>query len=162
MRHRSPMSAAAIDIRPAAIADALASGIFDALDADLKTRYPGSWIVATDPDQYAGAGGSVVLAAAGADVIGCGAFRPFDRETVEIKRLFVKPAWRGRGVARRILDALEREARSRGYRAAVLETGTRQPEAIALYITCGYEPIERYGTYAQYARSVCFRKRLSG
>ena len=149
-----------MDIRPAGIAAALASGIFDELDDDLKTRYPASWIPATDPQQYEGAGGCVVLASAGAEVIGCGAFRPFDAGTVEMKRMFVRREYRGRGVARRVLDTLEQEARRRGYTAAVLETGTRQPEAIALYITCGYEPIERYGTYAQYARSVCFRKVL--
>jgi GNAT superfamily N-acetyltransferase len=155
------MAAPTLDVRPATIAEALASGIFDELDEDLKTRYPASWIPATDPQQYEGAGGCVVLASAGADVIGCGAFRLFDGETVELKRMFVRATHRGRGIARRIVEALEREARHRGYTAAVLETGTRQPEAIALYITCGYEPIERYGDYAQYARSVCFRKSLT-
>lgn len=154
------MSAATIDIHPAPIADALASGIFDELDDDLKTRYPASWIPPTDPDEYVGAGGCVVLARAGSDVIGCGAFRLFDAETVEMKRMFVRREYRGRGVARRILETLEQEACRRGYTAAVLETGTRQLEAIALYITCGYEPTERYGTYAQYARSVCFRKKF--
>ena len=154
------MSAATIEIRPAPIADALASGIFDELDDDLKTRYPASWIPPTDPHQYEGDSGCVVLARAGTDVIGCGAFRLFDDRTVEMKRMFVRREHRGRGVARRILEALEQEARRRGYTAATLETGTRQPEAIALYITCGYEPIERYGTYAQYARSVCFKKVL--
>ena|SRR5687768_3325719 len=153
---------ATVDIRPATIADALASGIFEQLDADLKTRYPASWIPATDPQQYEGAGGCVVLASVGADVIGCGAFRLFDAGTVEMKRMFVRSDYRGRGIARRILAELEREARARGCTAAVLETGTRQPEAIALYITCGYEPIERYGGYAHYSRSVCFRKQLSG
>lgn len=154
------MSAATIDIRPATIAAALASRIFDELDADLQTRYPASWIPPTDAGQYEGAGGCVVLASAGSDVIGCGAFRLFDSDTVEIKRMFVRRGSRGRGIARRILETLELEARGRGYTTVVLETGTRQPEAIALYITCGYEPIERYGAYAQYARSVCFRKQL--
>jgi GNAT superfamily N-acetyltransferase len=151
---------AVVGVRPATIADALASGIFDELDADLKTRYPASWIPGTDRHQYEGAGGCVVLASVGAEVIGCGAFRLFDAGTVEMKRMFVRRVHRGGGIARRILEALEVEARGRGFTAAVLETGTRQPEAIALYITCGYEPIERYGTYAQYARSVCFQKML--
>ena len=154
------MPAATIDVRPATVGDALATGIFDDLDDDLKTRYPASWIPATDPRQYESARGCVVLASAGTDVIGCGAFRLFDAQTVEMKRMFVRREYRGRGVARRILETLEQEARRRGYTAAVLETGTRQLEAIALYITCGYEPIERYGAYAQYARSVCFRKVL--
>jgi GNAT superfamily N-acetyltransferase len=149
-----------IEVRPATIETAFASGIFDELDDDLKTRYPASWIPATDPQQYVGAGGHVVLAADGADVIGCGAFRLFDETTVEIKRMFVRRAYRGRGVAQQILGALETEARDRRFTAVVLETGTRQLEAIALYITCGYEPIERYGGYAHYERSVCFRKTL--
>ena len=154
------MSAATIDIRPATIAEALASGIFDELDDDLKTRYPGSRIHGLDRAQFESAGGYVVLAHSGADVIGCGAFRPLDSQTVEIKRMFVRSGFRKRGIASQILNALEDEARNRGYAAAVLETGTRQPEAIALYITCGYEPIERFGLYAEYARSVCFRKIL--
>jgi len=151
---------AQIVIRPATVAAAFASGIFDELDADLKTRYPGSWIHGLDPNEFESAGGYIVLAHNGADVVGCGAFRPLDAQIVEIKRMFVRAELRGRGIARQVLSALERQARERGYVEAKLETGTRQPEAIALYITCGYEPIERFGLYAQYARSVCFRKRL--
>lgn len=154
------MPEATIDIRQATIADAFASGVFDELDEDLKARYPGSWIHGLDRNELEAAGGYIVLAHSGTNVIGCGAFRPLDQQTVEIKRMFVRPEFRGRGIARQILGALERHARERGYVDAKLETGTRQPEAIALYITCGYEPIERYGAYAEYARSVCFRKIL--
>jgi len=101
-----------------------------------------------------------VLARCASRPVGCGAFRPLDPGTVEIKRLFVVPESRGRGVARAILAALEAEARRRGYTRGVLETGVRQPEAIALYRACGYAEMEAFGPYVGSTQSVCFRKAL--
>ena len=79
---------------------------------------------------------------------------------VEIKRMFVLPDCRGRGVARAILAALEAEARRRGYARAILETGNRQTEAIALYHACGYDRIEPFRQYVGSEKSVCFGKNL--
>ncbi|MER5444517.1 GNAT family N-acetyltransferase [Streptomyces sp. NPDC002766] len=78
----------------------------------------------------------------------------------ELKRMFVVEAMRGRGVARRILAALEEDARAAGRARMVLETGTKQPEAIALYTSSGYEPCGKFGYYRHYEASRCFGKAL--
>ena len=92
--------------------------------------------------------------------IGCGAIRRHDPQTAEIKRMWVRPAARGRGVSRLILDELEASVVALGYRAMVLETGLRQPEAIALYESHGYTPIPNYGFYRESPLSRCYRKPL--
>ncbi|MGW7525681.1 GNAT family N-acetyltransferase [Streptomyces sp. NPDC054783] len=78
----------------------------------------------------------------------------------ELKRMFVIAEMRGRGLARRILTALEEDARAAGRIRMVLETGTRQPEAIALYTAGGYEPCTKFGYYRHHEESRCFAKRL--
>jgi GNAT superfamily N-acetyltransferase len=74
--------------------------------------------------------------------------------------MFVEPSYRGRGIARQILVALEEAARATGYRALRLETGRRQPEAIHLYRSAGYREIPLYGEYVGNVRSLCFEKLL--
>jgi ribosomal protein S18 acetylase RimI-like enzyme len=78
----------------------------------------------------------------------------------EIKRMYVNAALRGRGLARRVLAALEEDARAAGRIRMVLETGTEQPEAIALYRSSGYEPCGKFGYYRHYEASLCFAKKL--
>lgn len=79
----------------------------------------------------------------------------------ELKRMYVIDDMRGRGLARRLLTALEVDARAAGRIRMVLETGTKQPEAIALYTSCGYEPCGKFGYYREYEDSRCFAKKLS-
>ncbi|MCF3136137.1 GNAT family N-acetyltransferase [Streptomyces olivochromogenes] len=78
----------------------------------------------------------------------------------ELKRMFVIDAMRGRGLARRMLAALEDDARAAGRVRMVLETGTKQPEAIALYTSSGYEPCVKFGYYREYESSRCYAKPL--
>ncbi|MFJ7197980.1 MULTISPECIES: GNAT family N-acetyltransferase [unclassified Streptomyces] len=78
----------------------------------------------------------------------------------ELKRMFVIPEGRGNGLARRILAALEADARAAGRVRMVLETGDKQPEAIALYESSGYAPCEKFGHYRMYESSRCFAKPL--
>ncbi|GAA0654310.1 GNAT family N-acetyltransferase [Streptomyces thermocarboxydovorans] len=78
----------------------------------------------------------------------------------ELKRMYVIEQMRGRGLARRILAALEEDARAAGRVRMVLETGTKQPEAIALYTSSGYEPCEPFGYYRFHKESRCFAKPL--
>ncbi|MEU3840844.1 GNAT family N-acetyltransferase [Streptomyces sp. NPDC028635] len=78
----------------------------------------------------------------------------------ELKRMYVVADMRGRGLARRMLAALEDDARAAGRVRMVLETGTKQPEAIALYTSCGYEPCEKFGYYRFHEESRCFAKTL--
>lgn len=78
----------------------------------------------------------------------------------ELKRMYVVDVARGRGLARRILTALEDDARAAGRTRMVLETGTKQPEAIALYTSSGYEPCVKFGYYRFHEDSRCFAKAL--
>jgi len=94
--------------------------------------------------------------------VGCGAFKEFEPGTVEIKRMYVQPECRQQGVARAVLDELEVWAGELGYAIAVLETGKRQPEAIALYKRSGYKFTLNYGQYVGVENSVCLRKELVG
>ncbi len=92
--------------------------------------------------------------------IGCGAIKKFDEKTAEVKRMFVKPDYRGQGVAAKILSALETWAIELGYQYCILETGQKQPEAIALYKRSGYQLIPNYGQYVGVENSVCMKKLL--
>ncbi|RZK44344.1 MAG: GNAT family N-acetyltransferase [Hymenobacter sp.] len=103
-----------------------------------------------------------VVAYADDEPVGCGAFKAYSPEAVEIKRMFVQPAHRQRGVARAVLAELERWAGELGYPSCVLETGKRQPEAIALYQRYGYALTPNYGQYVGIENSVCMRKELVG
>ncbi|MFF4170853.1 GNAT family N-acetyltransferase [Streptomyces sp. NPDC001744] len=78
----------------------------------------------------------------------------------ELKRMYVVPEARGLGLARRILAALEADARAAGRVRMVLETGDAQPEAVALYTSSGYEPCAKFGHYRDYENSLCYAKPL--
>lgn len=78
----------------------------------------------------------------------------------EIKRMYVAPEARGRGLARRILAELERDATAAGRSRMVLETGTEQPEAIALYLSSGYAPVRKFGLYRDEPLSRCYGRDL--
>jgi len=90
----------------------------------------------------------------------CGAFKKLDSNTVEIKRMFVHPDYRGKGIASAVLKELEIWASESNYTNCVLETGKNNPEAIALYHKSGYELIPNYGQYENIATSVCLKKSI--
>ncbi len=92
--------------------------------------------------------------------VGCGAFKPFDGDAVEVKRMYVPPAQRQKGIASVVLRELELWAQELWCQRCVLETGQKQPEAIALYSKRGYHIIPNYGQYIGVDSSVCFEKRL--
>ncbi|WP_291040346.1 GNAT family N-acetyltransferase [Dyadobacter sp. 50-39] len=92
--------------------------------------------------------------------IGCGAIKAFSDEAMEVKRMYVSPEGRKKGIATRVLNELEVWASELGYLRCVLETGKRQPEAIALYEKSGYTRTPNYGQYAGIENSVCFEKVL--
>jgi putative acetyltransferase len=92
--------------------------------------------------------------------VGCGAFKSFDGEHIEIKRMFVTPELRGKKVGSAILKALEQWATEEGYTYAMLETGARMKDAVALYTRNGYTLIPNYPPYESMENSRCFRKKL--
>lgn len=109
-----------------------------------------------------------LLAVAAGQAIGCGGIQPItlggDQETSlltgEVKRMYVVQGWRRRGVGAAILAALEEKARAFGYQRLVLETGDRQPEAVALYTAGGWVGIAPFGMYVDDPTSVCFERWL--
>jgi putative acetyltransferase len=92
--------------------------------------------------------------------VGCGGLRFLEPGVAEVKRMYVEPGSRGTGVAVRILRALEDEARRAGVSELVLETGTRQPEAMRFYEREGYHRIDNFGPYRGEPESVCYARRL--
>lgn len=128
------------------------------LDAELRAQYGEAQaqyapynIVETE---------TAVVATVDGVAVGCGCFKRYDDEAIELKRMFVDPAARGAGVGRAIVGELERWAIEQGYRAAVLETGVEQHAAIALYERSGYARIPLYGPYVGMELSICMRKQL--
>ena len=93
--------------------------------------------------------------------VGCGAIKKFDDQTIEIKRMYVRPEQRGKGIAGEVLRELESWAVELGFGEAVLETGKKQPEAIRLYEKSGYNLIPNYGQYQGVDNSVCMKKSLT-
>lgn len=90
--------------------------------------------------------------------VGCGALKVFGTDTMEIKRMYVKPENRGKGTAGLILETLENWTEELGKVRCVLETGTRQEEAVRLYTRRGYRRIPNYGQYKGISNSLCFEK----
>lgn len=145
-----------VAIEPRDIADPALAALAAEAVAELDARYPedahegrpldpdATFLVAVDPE-----GG----------LLGCGALARLDDDgVVEIKRMYVPPQGRGRGVARQLLVALEELALAWDARRIQLGTGTRQPEAIGLYEKHGYEQIPVYGIYTSNPLCVCFAK----
>jgi GNAT superfamily N-acetyltransferase len=132
--------------------------------ADLRIRYNSTSgddtpVAAAEFDLPAGC---FLLARADGVPAGCGGWRTLaaDPTVAEIKRMYTAPEHRGRGVASAVLRALEATARDVGRTRLVLETGNRQPEAIALYRKLGYEQIPNFGYYKDYPGCVSFGRRL--
>ncbi len=150
-------------VRRSDILSPVAQSLIAALNAELSATYPerGATHFRLDPDEVAAGRGAFVVATRADTPVGCGAVRQVDGGTGEIKRMYVVPAMRGRGVGRAILEAIEAEARGLGLTRLVLETGVRQIEAIALYERAGYARIPAFGEYVgSSATSVCMAKDL--
>ncbi|HVZ57224.1 MAG TPA: GNAT family N-acetyltransferase [Chitinophagaceae bacterium] len=102
----------------------------------------------------------VVLAFYEGAAVGCGAIREIEPGIMEVKRMYTVPPLRGQGIATRVIRELENWARELGAQRCVLETGKRQPDAVAVYRKNGYHQIPNYGQYAGVDNSLCFEKTL--
>jgi len=143
---------------------------FDGPSADLLTaqvqqeyvvRYGGPDTTPVDIAEFAPPRGRFVVGYLDVEPVAMGGIRLLDTDTVEIKRMYVAASCRGRGFARVILRRLEELAAEVGASRVLLETGLRQPEAMALYASSGYERIEGFGHYRGEALSVSFGKTLA-
>ena len=151
---------AGVVIVPVAADSSEARALIELLDADLQRRYPGAVIHGLRPDEAQDPRLSFFVARDGGEAVGCAALRELGPHTGEVKRMFVRDGYRGRGIARRLIDALETRGRELGYDTLRVETGEGQPEAINLYQSAGYTPIPPFGEYAGNSYSRCFEKRL--
>jgi putative acetyltransferase len=129
---------------------------------ELSEKYPdelrGTPLI---PEELAASGAAFLVARRNGKPVGCGAIRPFEPGVGEIKRMFVVHEARGFGIARTILENLETFAKNFGYRSVRLETGLKQPEAISLYQSAGYQRAPCYGPFRKNPMSVCFEKNLT-
>lgn len=103
---------------------------------------------------------TAVLAYENGVAIACGCFKLFDAQRIELKRMFVVPKFRGKGIASVMVAELEKWGKELGYGTIILETGKGQPEAIALYRKLGYTDILHFGEFPEESRSVCLGKEI--
>lgn len=128
----------------------VAQALIEAALTDLGERYEGDGdATPVSPSDFAPPTGAFLVAYLDGEAVACGGWRTFGDGgmVAELKRMYTAPAARGRGVARQVLAAVEGSARSFGRTRMILETGGRQPEAIKLYLSSGYQPIEHFGHY---------------
>jgi GNAT superfamily N-acetyltransferase len=137
-----------------------AAALMEELDSELLDRYPRHAIHGVELGELENGRGFFVLARLDSRPVGSGAVRTLETGVGEIKRMYVRPEARRRGVARAVLVKLEETACAMGIHTLRLETGTRQPEAIALYEGEGYRPIPCFGEYASDPFSACYEKIL--
>ena len=132
-----------------------------AVQAEYVVRYGGPDNTPVDAAQFEPPDGVFLVGWDDGVPVATGALRRHDEDTVEVKRMFVPVEHRGKGFARAMLAALESRAREAGYRRIWLETGTAQPEAMALYVCAGYVPIEGFGHYRWSPDNRCYGKEIS-
>jgi GNAT superfamily N-acetyltransferase len=151
-----------VEIRRENYGSAAARALASALETELLGRYAGVGGAGGEPPaaDFEPPDGTFLVGYVDGAAVACGGVCRYDERTAEVRRMYVASGARGRGLARRMLAALEQEARGLGCTAVRLETGEQQPEAIGLYSATGYGRIPRYGPYVDDERSVCFEKRL--
>jgi putative acetyltransferase len=153
-----------VNIRRSTLASPDAARLIAALNAELKATFPepGATHFSLTGAQVGAGDGAFVVAYLDEVAVGCGAVRRLDEATAELKRMYVDPSARGRGIGRALVEALEREARLLSMTRVVLETGTRLAPAINLYQAMGYTRIPLFGEYVSSPdTSLCFGKSLA-
>ena len=130
-----------------------------ALDKSLWERYPelkqnywGNNVIKLNPN--------VVVIYFDTKAVACGCFKKYDKNTIELKRMFVSPEARGMGFAKKIIQELEVWAHDLGFSFSVLETLYKQKEAISLYQKVGYSIVDNYGPYIGLENSICMQKQI--
>lgn len=152
-----------IAIRQEPITSPAALVLIEELNAELLALYPEYGTEQhfhLDADEVSDGQGAFLVAYVLGEAVGCGAFRMLDATTAEIKRMYVRPAMRGTGLGRTLLESLERRARDLGAKKLVLETGPRQPAAMGLYSASGFVPIAAFWEYEESPLSTFMGKEL--
>ncbi|MGY1857339.1 GNAT family N-acetyltransferase [Modestobacter sp. SYSU DS0290] len=157
-----PTAPDAVRLRPLGYDDPVAQQLIERVQQEYVVRYGGRDDAVVDPAEFSPPRGLFLVAEVDGKPAACGGWRVHDAAsaTVELKRMYVEPGFRRRGLAAFVLAALERSAADTGYRHVVLNSGDRQPEALALYARHGYAPVPGYGIYADSPDAVFLGKRL--
>jgi GNAT superfamily N-acetyltransferase len=134
--------------------------LFSELDNELLNLYPVSSLHPVDISKVNEEDQIFLVAYATNKAAGCGGMKEYDKNTGELKRIYVRKEFRGKGIARGICEKLEKIASRREYKQIILETGTKQPESMALYRKLGYHEIPKFGEYVNDPFSVCFKKMI--
>lgn len=150
-----------VAFQPLRYSDPVVRALEDELQQEYVERYGGEDETPIEPDQFAPPQGLFLVGFVGNEPVVSGGFRRHDDDSVEIKRMYTVHDHRGDGHARRLLGELERRAFEAGYARVVLETGTKQPEAIALYESSGYEAADPFGVHTETGLSRYFAKKLA-
>jgi GNAT superfamily N-acetyltransferase len=150
----------AVRLRPLPYEDPLAQLLVEQVQQEYVTRYGGRDEAVVDPGEFRPPAGLFLVAEVGGVPAGCGAWRAYPPGGAEIKRVYVAPEFRRRGLAQVLMAELEVSAARAGHRSVVLNTGQRQPEAVALYRELGYAPVPGYGVYACSPEAVFLGKEL--
>jgi GNAT superfamily N-acetyltransferase len=132
------------------------------LQQEYVEMYGGPDSTPVDPTEFDAPTGGFLVGYLDDVPVAMGGVRRFEADAMEIKRMYVAPEVRGQGLSRLMLSALEDLARELGARRVVLETGERQPEAMRLYETSGYQRIDGFGHYRCQPLSVSYGKSLAG
>lgn len=140
--------------------DPLARELVGRVQQEYLTRYGGPDEAVVDPAEFEPPVGLFLAAEVEGVPAGCGAWRVHAPGVAEVKRVYVAPEFRRQGLAQLQMAALEQGAAAAGCRSVVLNSGSRQPEALALYAALGYTPVPGYGVYADAAGAVFLGKRL--
>ncbi len=160
--------AGVLELRAVAYGHPDVAPLVAAVQREYVTRYGEEDVTPVDPAEFAPPRGFFTVGYVAGEPVACGGWRARDDGPggslrdgdAEVKRMFVLEAHRGRGYARAVLAELERTAAARGRRRAVLETGTAQPEAVALYASSGYAPVPGFGVYRHSPNSRYYGKIL--
>ena len=137
-----------VSLRAVPYDDPVAVDLVGRVQQEYVVMYGGPDEAVVDPAEFVPPEGLFLVAEVAGEPAGCGAWRVYPPGGVEIKRVYVAPEYRRRGLAQLMVAALERSAGAAGHGNVVLNTGDRQPEAIALYTDLGYVPVPGYGVYA--------------
>jgi GNAT superfamily N-acetyltransferase len=138
----------AVRLRALPYDDPVAQDLVERVQQEYVERYGGRDEAVVDPAEFLPPEGLFLAAEVAGEPVGSGAWRALGAGMAEIKRVYVVPTFRRRGLARLIVEVLERSAAQAGHRSVVLNSGARQPEALALYRQLGYGPVPGYGVYA--------------
>jgi GNAT superfamily N-acetyltransferase len=149
------------ELRAVGYADPVAQHLIERVQQEYVVRYGGRDAAVVDPAEFSPPLGRFLVAEVDGVPAGCGGWRAHGNGVAELKRMYVEPAFRRQGIAALVLGELERSATEAGHRHLLLNSGDRQPEALALYARAGYTPVAGYGVYADSPGAVFLGKELA-